>query len=542
MARPAIQDAVVSALRGMDVTTAPDLELTRARNPAHGDYSTSVAMKLARELRKPPPAIAADLARGIEVAEADVEAVGGYVNFRLRPSWLRELVGHVAASPDYGANREGAGGRVQVEFVSTNPTGPLHIGHGRGAILGDTLARLLEFTGHEVQREYYVNDYGSQARRFGESIYARLTGTNPPPNGYVGEYVTELAEQGRRDVPDLDRLPPNEAMDALRDYGTARMISEFERTLERIGVRYDCWYSEKSLWDEGIAWSAVERLRERGLLQERDGAVWFRNADQEDEGDDEERVVFRRDGTHTYFASDLGYLLSRFEARGFERVIEVWGADHHGYVRRIKGAAAALGLDPEALVIILNQMVNLKEGKMSKREGRFVTLNELVDRVGADAVRYFYLLRSPDAMMEFDLELAVEQRSENPVYYAQYAHARMVNVERTAAETHPRLPEAPSLELLDKQWELALARQIAYWPESVATAAQLLEPHRLPYYVHDLADAVHVFYHAGNENAEHRVVVPDVALTRARLELCRAARVTLKVALDLMGVSAPERM
>jgi arginyl-tRNA synthetase len=320
------------------------------------------------------------------------------------------------------------------------------------------------------------------------------------------------------------------------------MIEQFQATLGRLGVRYDSWYSERSLWEGGLARRAVERLRERGYLRERDGAVWFAPAMDDDEGDEEDRVVFRSDGSHTYFASDLGYLLSRFEEREFQRVIEVWGADHHGYVARIKSAAAALGYDPDKLVIILNQMVNLKEGKMSKRQGRFVTLDELVDRVGADATRYFYLLRSPDAMMEFDLELAVSEGNENPVYYAQYAHARLFNVERTAAEAHPRLPAQPDLALLDKPWELAVARQVAFWPDAVETAARALEPHRLPHAVQALADSVHAFYHAGNEEAAHRVVVPDPELTRARLELSRAARNTLRIALGLMGVSAPERM
>jgi arginyl-tRNA synthetase len=260
-------------------------------------------------------------------------------------------------------------------------------------------------------------------------------------------------------------------------------------------------------------------------------------------------VVIRSSGQPTYFASDLGYLLSRFEERGFKRVIEVWGSDHHGYVPRMKSAAAALGIDPEKLVVILHQMVNLKEGasrsdstRMSKRAGRFVTLDELIDRVGSDPVRYFYLLRSPDTTIEFDLELAVTQSNENPVYYAQYAHARLVNVEATAAEKHPRLPEHADVSLLVEPWELEVARQLAFWPEVVEDATHMLEPHRVPYYVQDLATAVHRFYHAGNEKSEHRVVVDDPNLTRARLELCRAARHTLKTALDLMGVSAPERM
>jgi len=276
--------------------------------------------------------------------------------------------------------------------------------------------------------------------------------------------------------------------------------------------------------------------------------VWFGPAlrEREESGEpiaeEEDRVVIRSNGQPTYFASDLGYLLSRFERRGFNRVIEVWAADHHGYVPRMKSATEALGFDPQKLVVILHQMVNLKEGKMSKRAGRFVTLDELVDRVGSDAVRYFYLLRSPDTTIEFDLELAVTQSNENPVYYAQYAHARLSNVELTASEKHPELPDQADTSLLTQPWELDVARQLAFWPEVVEDATRLLEPHRIPYYIQELATAVHRFYHAGNANPEHRVVVDDVELTRARLELARAARHTLKTALDLIGVSAPERM
>jgi len=311
-----------------------------------------------------------------------------------------------------------------------------------------------------------------------------------------------------------------------------------------LNVRYDEWFLESRLWQEGLPQLAIEWLRESGHLKEREGALWFG-----DEDDEEDRVVIRSNGEPTYFASDLGYLLSRFERRHFNRVVEVWAADHHGYVARMKSAAAALGIDPPRLVIILHQLVNLKEGaarsassKMSKRAGRFVTLDELIDKVGVDAVRFFYLLRSPDTTIEFDLELALSQSNENPVYYAQYAHARLVNVEVTASERHPKLSERADVSLLVQPWELDVARQLAFWPEVVEDATQLLEPHRIPYYVHDLATAVHRFYHAGNETSEYRVVVDDQAMTRARLELCRGARHTLKTALDLIGVTAPERM
>jgi arginyl-tRNA synthetase len=399
-----------------------------------------------------------------------------------------------------------------------------------------------------VQREYYVNSDNTQTRRFGASVYARVHGKELPEGGYTGEYVTEIAEMARHDLPGIAELPEDEAEPRLRMYALEKMVDQIRSTVARLNIRYDEWFWENRIWESGLAQRAIDRLRGAGYLKERDGALWFGPALQEKEQaggevvEEEDRVVIRSNGQPTYFASDLGYLLSRFEQRGYNRVIEVWGADHHGYVPRMKSAAAALGIDPQKLVIILHQMVNLKEGKMSKRAGRFVTLDELVDRVGSDAVRYFYLLRSPDTTIEFDLELAVTQGNENPVYYAQYAHARLSNIETTASEKHSELPEKADVTLLVQPWELDVARQLAYWPEVVEDAAALLEPHRIPYYIQDLATAVHRFYHAGNAQAEHRVVVDDPALTRARLELCRAARHTLKTALDLIGVTAPERM
>jgi len=547
VAAASIREQIAVALReaaraaGVD-GELPDLELGRAKPIDRGDYASSAGMKLARVLRQPPQEISSRIANAIVVPDeaATVEVVGGYVNFRLTPKWLQKLVEHVAAAgPRYGAMDIGRGERLQVEFASINPTGPMHIGHGRGAILGDSICRVLEFTNHEVQREYYVNSDNTQTRRFGASIYARLHAEEPPEGGYVGEYVTEIAEMARHDLPDIEQLPEAEAEPRLRMYGMQKIVEQIRATVARLNIRYDEWFWENTVWETGLAQRAIDRLRETGYLKEKDGALWFGDpADTEEE----DRVVIRSNGQPTYFASDLGYLLSRFEVRAFNRVIEVWAADHHGYVPRMKSAAAALGFDSANLVIILHQMVNLKEGKMSKRAGRFVMLDELIDRVGSDPVRYFYLLRSPDTTIEFDLELAVTQSNENPVYYAQYAHARLVNVEATALEKHAHLAQHADMSLLAEAWELDVARQLAYWPEVVEDAARMLEPHRIPYYVQDLATAVHRFYHAGNEKSEHRVVVDDPALTRARLELCRAARHTLKTALDLMGVSAPDRM
>ncbi|TAN32566.1 arginine--tRNA ligase [bacterium] len=551
--RDRIAGALEAAVRALGVQgEIPDLELGRAKGSDRGEYASPAGLKLARLMRQAPPQIAGRLAGAIALPDgaAAVEAVGGYVNFRLTPEWLQRLVAEVAAhGPGYGASGTGEGERIQVEFGSINPTGPMHIGHGRGVILGDSISRLLEFTGHDVQREYYVNDQNTQARLFGESVYARLHGDEPPERGYAGAYVAELAEMARRDLPGIDALPHAEAEPRLRGYAIAVMVERIRASVARLNVRYDEWFRESEVWQQGLAELAIERLRESGYLKKRDGALWFGPALEEEDGlvdqmvsEEEDRVVIRSNGEPTYFASDLGYLLSRFERRAFNRVVEIWAADHHGYVSRMKSATAALGLDPSKLVVILNQMVNLQEGKMSKRAGRFVTLDELVDRVGSDAVRYFYLLRSPDTTIEFDLELAVTQGNENPVYYAQYAHARLANVEATASERHPRLPERAEVSLLVHPWELDVARQLAFWPEVAADAARLLEPHRIPYYVQDLATAVHRFYHAGNETSDHRVVVDDEAVTRARLELCRAARHTLKTALGLMGVTAPDRM
>ena len=540
--RETISQALVAAARQLGVDgEVPDLELGRAKLPEHGDYASSAGLKLARFLRKPPPVIARQLAEAIVIPDeaARPEALGGYVNFRLNDTWLQGLVGQVASSgAAYGSRNMGQSERLQVEFGSINPTGPLHIGHGRGVTLGDSMCRLLEFSGHDVQREYYVNSDNTQTRRFGASVYARLHGNEPPEGGYMGEYVTDIADMARQDLPGVESTPEEEAEPKLRRYAMEKVIDQIRASVARLGVHYDEWFWESTVWDSSLGKTAISRLRESGHLKERDGALWF--GDPSDE--EEDRVVIRANGQPTYFASDLGYLLSRFERRGFNRVVEVWAADHHGYVPRMKSAAAALGFDPEKLVIILHQMVNLKEGKMSKRAGRFVTLDELVDRVGSDAVRFFYLLRSPDTTIEFDLELAVTQGNENPVYYAQYAHARLANVEATASQRHTRLRDKADVSLLVQPWELDVARQLAFWPDVVEDATRMLEPHRIPYYVHDLATAVHRFYHAGNAQSEYRVVVDDPEVTRARLELSRAARHTLKTALDLIGVSAPERM
>lgn len=541
--RPRLEQALRNAVRALGVDEVPDLELQRARNPRNGDYASPVAMKLARALRLPPPQIAGRLAEQIgDLPEAELEVAGPYLNFRLRTDWLHRLATVAALDERYGSSELGGGERVQVEFGSINPTGPLHVGHGRGVVLGDTLSRILEFTGHQVQREYYVNDQNTQARLFGRSVYARLMGRPLPEKGYAGDYVAALAERARAGLPGIEAEPEEEALPKVQAFAIERMVEELRTSLLRMQVEYDEWYFESTLWRDGLAAEAIELLGESGMLTEHDGAVWFAPAVEGWESDDDERVVRRSNGEPTYFASDLGYLLSKFRVRRFQREIEVWGADHHGYVPRMRAAVAALGFDPAAFEVILVQLASVTGGRMSKRQGRFITIDELMDAIGTDAARYFYLLRSHDQAMVFDLDLAVKEGSENPVYYAQYAHARLANVEQHAAATHPSLPANPDLSLLRQPWELAVLREVARWPDVVEVAARLREPHRLPPYVHDLAERVHAFYHEGNTSAENRVVVDSPELTRARLELARAARNTLRIALSLMGVSAPDRM
>ncbi|MBO0707570.1 MAG: arginine--tRNA ligase [Candidatus Dormibacteraeota bacterium] len=542
-ARPQLEQALHRGVRALGVEEAPDLELQRARNPRNGDYASPVAMKLARALRQPPPQIAARLAEQIgELPEAELEVAGPYLNFRLRTEWLHRLATVAALDERYGSSELGQGERVQVEFGSINPTGPLHVGHGRGVVLGDALSRVLEFTGHRVQREYYVNDQNTQALLFGRSVYARLMGRPLPERGYAGDYVTALAEEARAALPGVVEQPEEEAVPKVQEVAIARMVELLRASLLRLQVEYDEWYFESTLWRDGLAQEAIELLRERGMLAEHDGATWFQPAVAGWESDDEDRVVVRSTGEPTYFASDLGYLLSKYRVRGFQREIEVWGADHHGYVPRMRAAVGALGFDVATFEVILVQLASVTGGRMSKRQGRFITIDELVDAVGSDAARYFYLLRSPDQAMVFDLDLAIREGNENPVYYAQYAHARLANVEQHADARHQTLPATPDLTLLRHPWELDVLREIARWPDVVEVAARLREPHRLPPYVHDLAERVHAFYHAGNTDAEHRMVVDSPELTRARLELARAARNTLRIALSLMGVSAPERM
>ena len=486
----------------------------------------TLPLKLARTLRRPPVAIANELASAIALPPAFGRmsvAPPGFINVSLEPAWLQaQLEPIVAAGERWGRSELGGGRRIQVEFVSSNPTGPLLFSHARGAVVGDVVARLLDATSFATQREYYVNDQGRQIRLFGESVRARMLGEPVPEGGYSGDFVSTLADELHR-----SGLSPNS--EALSELWLKRALELIASDLDRLGIRHDEWFYESSLYPKD-AEETMERLRQLGRIVERDGAIWFRS----DSGKDE--VLIRRDGYPTYFWSDILYHRNKFEKRRFERVVDVWGADHQGQIGRVKEALGVLGIDPQRLSVLVVQLVSIKRGeesvRMSRRAGVGITLKEMLDDVGPDALRYFFLLRSADAQMEFDVDLARRQSSENPVYYAQYAHARLANVLAFAGEVGGQ----PALDRLTSEWELELMRVMLRWPDVVREAAQALEPHRLAFFTDELAAAIHRFY----KNC--RVVTEDKPLTAARLLLSRGARTTIANALGLMGVSAPDRM
>jgi arginyl-tRNA synthetase len=468
----------------------------------------------------------------------------GFINLWTTDEWLHDVLRQVVHEGDrYGGGRP-TGRRIQVEFVSANPTGPLTIGHARNAAIGDALARLLRFTGHEVEREYYFNDAGGQMDRFGVSVEARylqLLGREAevPEDGYHGDYVTDLARAILDDEgPGLADLPPEERFVALREEGARRAMSQIRTTLERFGVTFDRYFLEVSLVEKGEIAQAIERLREAGYVYEAEGATWFRSTAF---GDDKDRVAIRSDGTHTYFGADIAYVLDKF-SRGFDHLIYVWGADHHGDIARVKGVATALGFDPDRVEIVMYQFVSFLRGgqpvKMSKRAGTFVSLDELISEVGTDAARFHLLLFSNDRPMNFDIAEVARRSLDNPVYYVQYGHARIASILRkaTAEGIELRPVEEADLSLLASEPELDLLRALADAPGLIATAAEQRAPHRLTHAAQDLASTFHRFY------TECRVVSDDAALTQARLWLSSATKQVLANLLGLVGVSAPGSM
>jgi arginyl-tRNA synthetase len=532
-ARPAIDGFL--AEHGI---TGVDVRPERPARPEHGDLALNLAMQLAGKLKRPPLEIAGELAarlpEGGPVAESEV-APPGFINLRLDPAWLfQSLASVVEAGTDWGRSLYGSGKRVQVEFVSTNPTGPLLFSHGRGAVVGDTVARLLEFSNHAVEREFYLNDGGRQVRVFAQTLLALRSGQPPPGDGYSGEYMNELAAE----IPaELLEGTPEVVETAVLRWGVEHYLEEFKQDLAAIDIRFDNWFSERNLFGEWEQETLAE-LERAGVIRRHDGATWLVLGDRED-------VLYRTGGEPTYLLGDLLYHRDKLVRRAFDVAINVWGADHQNQVRRLKQAIQLFGVDPGRLVVILLQFVRMKsEGafvKISKRAGNLILLRDLVDEVGPDAVRYHYLLRSADAPMDFDIDLARRHSTENPVFYAQYAHARLCSIRAVAAEAG--LSAAPAgLGRLGTASEVALARELLEFPDVVEESAQELAPHVLPHYGQRLAERIHTFYHSGNQDPGLRVVIDDHELAAARLFLCDAARLTMANLLSLMGVAAPERM
>lgn len=543
-----LRAAVGGAGLDLDPATIPEPEILSPRQKEHGDFATNIALVLAARAGRPPRDVAAAILGALPVGGDVIEraeiAGPGFLNLFVRGDWLHEALREVVArGPDYG--RPSANGRrVQVEFVSANPTGPLTIGHARNAVIGDALARLFSFAGWTVEREYYFNDAGGQMDRFGASVEARYLqavgrGAEVPEDGYHGTYIAELAADIlATEGPELADLPPDERFVRLREEGARRVLGWIRRTLERFGVSFDAFFHERLLAERGEIAAAVERLRERGHVYDDEGAVWFRATEF---GDDKDRVLIRSNGAHTYFAADCAYILDKF-GRGFDRLVYVLGADHHGNVARLKGAATALGFDPEAMEIVIYQWVSFQRGgepvPMSKRAGTFITLDELIDEVGADAARFTLLTYSNDSAMSFDIETVKRQSMDNPVYYVQYGHARIASILRKAEREGVLLKpiEEADLSLLDQEAELDLLRAIAELPAQIATAAEFRAPHRLAHAATDLAARFHRFY------TDCRVVSDDEALTQSRLWLSAGAKQALVILLTLLGVSTPASM
>jgi arginyl-tRNA synthetase len=524
----------------------PEITVERPQKAEHGDYATSFSLRLARSAGMEPLKIAGYIKEFITaIPELAVIAIAppGFINFTLSDGWLADQVNSILSAGDsYGSVNIGNDKRVQIEFVSVNPTGPLHIGHGRGAILGSTLANVLGAAGFKVEKEYYINDSGSQIEAFSRSLYARYLQSfnidaEMPAEGYFGNYIIELAREIKREKRGsfLD-LPQPQGEAQIGRLGLERMINQIKRDLEMLRVSFDVWFSEKSLYDNGQYDKVISLLKKGKHLAERESAVWFVSTAL---GEDKDNVVIRSDGSPTYFTSDIAYHYNKFIERGFDKVIDIWGADHQGHISRMKAVVSALGIDPQCLEVIISQMVTLRRGgelvKISKRSGELISLREVVEEVGADACRFFFLARSADSQMDFDLELAKKETQDNPVYYVQYAHARIASILQLAQERGISLNDG-DVSRLTTEAELSLIRKMLTLPEVIELVANTLEPHHLAYYAQELATSFHSFY------KQCRVVSDDEALCKARLKLVLATKTVLCNTLHLMGMTAPDNM
>ena len=524
----------------------PEITIERPQNAEHGDYASNFPLKLARIARANPMAIAKELVALLPAAEGIESAVvapPGFINFTLSNKWLNHQVDRILTEGEsFGDNNLGKGQRVQVEFVSINPTGPLHVGHGRGAILGSTLANILGASGYKVEKEYYFNDAGNQMDIFRRSLLARYLQSlggkvEVPENGYMGNYMIDIAKEIINESGDkFQQLTETEALKQLGDIGIGKVKDKIQKDLQQLRVEFDVWFREQSLYENGQYDTVMGILNKGGYLADKEGARWFVSTNL---GEDKDNVVVRSNGAPTYFATDIAYHYNKFIERHFDRVIDIWGADHQGHVPRMKAVVAALGIDPEQLQIIIHQLVTLKRGgelvRISKRTGDIITLEEVMNEVGVDACRFLLLARSASSQMDFDLELAKKQSQENPVYYVQYAHARISSIMRLVDEKKINYTDGDT-SLLTTEPELTLIRKLFNFPELIEMAAINSEPHHLAYYAQELANTFHAFY------KDCRVVTDDEAMTKARLKLVMASKIVLAKTLNLMGMTAPDRM
>lgn len=546
--KEAILDAIVSAGLAQR-EEIPAIVLEVPKDKAHGDFATNAAMQLSRIAKKNPRQIAEEILAQLDHGKAGIEkaeiAGPGFINFSLSKSYLYPILLQVyREGENYGRTALGNGKKVQVEFVSANPTGSLHLGHARGAAVGDALCNVLDFAGYDVTREYYINDAGNQIVNLIKSIEARYCqelgqDVEMPEDGYHGEdikgFAKELvAEQGDK----LLSMAEEERTAFLRKFGLDKELAKIQRDLERFRVRFDVWFSETSLYQDGQVEASLAELRDKGQTYELDGATWLKTTEY---GDDKDRVLVKNDGTYTYLTPDIAYHRNKYD-RGFDRVINIWGADHHGYIPRVKAAMEAIGKDPEKLTVLIAQMVSLfqdgEKVKMSKRTGKAVTMVDLMDEVGVDPIRYFFTMRSMDSHLDFDMDLAISTSNENPVYYVQYAHARICSIFRQAEEQGIQIPAAESVDLgkLTAEHEYDLLRKLGELPEEIGVAAENYAPHRLVRYVYELAALFHSYYRA------ERVITEDADQTAARLVLLGGVRTALANVLRLIGVSAPDKM
>lgn len=550
-----LRDTIIEALQKarfeklIDFQSIPEFVIEVPREKGHGDFACNAAMLMAKEAKMAPTQIASIIIEMMNLHQIEhierVEKAGpGFINIFLNNNWLYNLPQQVLEMGNRYGYLEKQNKKVQVEFVSANPTGNLHMGNARGGAIGDTLANILKYAGYEVEREFYINDAGNQIDIFAESLdarYLQLTGHDIlfPENGYAGQDVIDTVKNIIKEYgEDLAELPKEKRIKLIVDFALKEKIAYIKKTLRDFGIEYDVWFHEKTLHDSGAIQQVIDFLNDKGYIYEKDGALWFKTNSAEE---DKDNVVMRANGLPTYFAADIAYHRDKYE-RGFDWVINVWGADHHGHVNRMKDAIEALGYKRDMLDVLLMQLVRLYRGKdvvkMSKRTGTTISLDELIEELGRDAARFFFVMRSPDSQLDFDLELAARQSQDNPVYYVQYAYARICSIFRQAKAAGINIPNSLNVDLsvLKEKEELELLRKIADFPEEIRLAAQGLAPHRIARYSLDLAGLFHSFYN------HHRVINENRELQDARLILMQCTQITLKNAISILGVSAPEHM